>query len=548
MSFIRQSLQILFLCESLMYDDRKCPKDIYPFGVRENIQICLSTLFRWTPIKSHLDNAVSMINSSKDDYIRIESCFFFIFTMRESAEFSVHFNEIIELIDNLSQDAPSFLIEACRRYMRDVVYYFNCLENISDGPRLVLDSIYRYFARFPDAVPKLIRFNREYSERSFDHINSDISFINNILVFCDNKSDVVSLAILMSNVLKNLMRDFSRLSHLEAIVKFYSKVLLENFTKNTNRSDSARFTLFIMTAFRIVTDGMQMVLRSDCELTIIDEDDEDICEKTSEVLTYLVRTTGRAGRFYHEDLSERLVKYYQTLGHSCLLEPFICFIENFGYHLNTPVWFFERCKVIIEHAGDFLSSRDINDHILLIKLLMLILNPILAEQYENILEKIDFGNIVELTSRGLLLEVKSTFNECHKLLTEVFIHPSFSDNSWGKCEPRPETKSIVSSLYNSHVHGIVKNCIEVILLSWRSSHVKECGNLLRAMKIAENSDLETRLAIDNGFIAEILKNFSDKISPGTSISDSIMDILNASTKEEAENLAVLIQSKLKESK
>ncbi|KII64027.1 hypothetical protein RF11_14652 [Thelohanellus kitauei] len=436
--------------------------------------------------------------------------------MIESAEFPVHLNQIMKLINNFPRDAPSFLLEACCRHLKDVLDYFNCLHNTLHDSAVDLNSIYKFFSRIPDAVATIIELNGKSCDRSFEAIDSTISFINNILVFCDKKSDVVSLAVLMRDVLENRMPDLSSFDHLNAIVKFYSKILLENFARKTNRSDSARFTLFMMTAFQIVTDGMHMVLRPDCEVTVIDEafdlcfnvldhfkNDEDICEKTSEVLNFLILTTENAGRFNYEDLFERLVKYYQKLRNSCLLEPFIYLVDNFKYHINSPMWFFPHFKIIVEHTGVFLSNKEINDHLLFVKRLMQLINPILAERYENLLEKIDIGNIVELASRGLLLEDTITFNECHKLLTELFIHPTLSDYSCGKCKSRPETKSIVGNLHNSHVHEIVKNCINVILSSGGSSHVKECGNLLRAMKITERNDIEKSFLIERGFMSEI---------------------------------------------
>ncbi|KII63786.1 hypothetical protein RF11_15021 [Thelohanellus kitauei] len=138
------------------HDEIKSSDDLYIMAARKDMQLSLRKLFKFIPLKPHLDYIVTVINTSKDDYVRIESCLFFIFTMVESAEFPGHLNAIMELISSFPHEAPRFLIEACCRYLRDIIDYFNNLEKISGCPTISLDYIYKWLGRVSEAVATLI--------------------------------------------------------------------------------------------------------------------------------------------------------------------------------------------------------------------------------------------------------------------------------------------------------------------------------------------------------------------------------------------------------
>ncbi|KII67978.1 hypothetical protein RF11_01979 [Thelohanellus kitauei] len=172
---------------------------------------------------------------------------------------------------------------------------------------------------------------------------------------------------------------------------------------------------------------------------------------------------------------------------------------------------------------------------------MKLFQEILKYQYDEVLESIQVGRLISMASNGLLSQEESTFNECHKVLVELFTRPYTSI-----CKKRPETNSIVVRLYNSHVHRIVKNCIEVILSQRAVLYVKGCGHLLHVMNAAEVTGFGKRLKIERGFINDILENYPEKISQDKNIADSITKILNASSKEAAEDLAISTNSKINE--
>ncbi|KII73875.1 hypothetical protein RF11_10065 [Thelohanellus kitauei] len=145
--------------------------------------------------------------------------------------------------------------------------------------------------------------------------------------------------------------------------------------------------------------------------------------------------------------------------------------------------------------------------------------PILEKQYDTILEDIDIGRLVAVASHGLQSQNEKTFNECHKVLTELFLHPSTSI-----CKKRFETTLIVDRLYNSHVHRIVKDCIEVILTSRNTSNIKGCGDMLRIMKCPERHSIQSGFKIETWVLKEMLENYPEEISSDRSILENLTKI------------------------
>ncbi|KII64575.1 hypothetical protein RF11_06331 [Thelohanellus kitauei] len=172
---------------------------------------------------------------------------------------------------------------------------------------------------------------------------------------------------------------------------------------------------------------------------------------------------------------------------------------------------------------------------------MNVLNQVLGIQYDTILDEMDMGRLVDMASHGLLSQEQQTFKESHKVLNELFMHPSTSI-----CKKRPETNSIVMRLYNSYVLRIVKNCIEVILTSRMNWQIKGCGDMLRIINTAERIGIRAGLKIEKGVLSEILESYSEDVNADISVLTNLERMLNASSKEEAEGLAVLINSKLYE--
>ncbi|KII67977.1 hypothetical protein RF11_01978 [Thelohanellus kitauei] len=93
--------------------------------------------------------------------------------MLESPQFPVHLNEVMEMIGDFPPDTPTFLIEACCKFLREVIDHFNDEEMFSNGPPIPFDPIYKWLATVPETVSNLIEIERECNVESLQAIHSD---------------------------------------------------------------------------------------------------------------------------------------------------------------------------------------------------------------------------------------------------------------------------------------------------------------------------------------------------------------------------------------
>ncbi|KII67111.1 hypothetical protein RF11_00466 [Thelohanellus kitauei] len=169
------------------------PRDTVFAEVWENVKPGLRTLFQLIPIKPHLDHVISIIQASPHDYTRIMSCLLFISSMLESPDFPIRFNEIMELINNIPTDAPEFIIETCR-FLKDVFDHYSDPEMSSNGPKIVLNSMFECLAQFPEIVCNIVEVRGEVYIEMFPSVHLDFRFINNVVVFCREITGVEILA------------------------------------------------------------------------------------------------------------------------------------------------------------------------------------------------------------------------------------------------------------------------------------------------------------------------------------------------------------------
>ncbi|KII67112.1 hypothetical protein RF11_00467 [Thelohanellus kitauei] len=129
----------------------------------------------------------------------------------------------------------------------------------------------------------------------------------------------------------------------------------------------------------------------------------------------------------HLPIIEKLVDYYQSIGYSCFIRPYLAFLQYHGYKTwcNWEL-FLRNCKVIFEKACYFLPLEDSNHDPRHIERLMKLLTQIMSRQYDDVLENIDIEGLVYLASPGLLSEDEKTFHECYGFLIELFVHPTTS--------------------------------------------------------------------------------------------------------------------------
>ncbi|KII62490.1 hypothetical protein RF11_15533 [Thelohanellus kitauei] len=265
-----------------------------------------------------------------------------------------------------------------------------------------------------------------------------------------------------------------------------------------------------------------------------------MCEKLVDALLMVI--VNFFGCFYDKQkMFEKLLRFYLDSSFSCFIRPFCVYDQWINQYRNHKGWFFSYCSSIFNHASDFLSHDDPNHHSPHLERVLILLQSILHNLYDRCLDELDMGGLVDLASQGLLSHEPLRFEKCYNVLTELFAHNSTTNGS-----KESETDSILLSLYNSHVNLIVKNCIKVIVSQRNISIVKGCGNLLRIMSDTKRFGVAARLTIENMILKEDLEKCPEGIKIDQNIIDDLKNVLNAPNKTEAEDLAVLINSKLYE--
>ncbi|KII67109.1 hypothetical protein RF11_00464 [Thelohanellus kitauei] len=466
--------------------------------------------------------------------------------MLNRTHFPTDFNPVLEIILNIPPDAPSLFIETGVMFLYDFVYEFSDNENNAGGSVIDLDAIYKWIASVPEQACQILNYESFDMTEYYDHIISDLEYINNVIVFCREISEVESLGQSMADEINYFFPEKVDIFIFEGLVNFYF-LFYQDTTKNTAPNDYARLSLFLMTAFtKALGNDKEINIKSD-ETAIIEKgielcfevmnrlkENEEVCEKACDVLHITIHGTG--GMCLGK---EKLLKFYQISSFSCFIRPYHSLFKVIDSIECDQGWFLKNCNAIFEHACNFMSHEDSNNHPLHIERLMNLLRSILERHYEQVLSSMDIGRLVTLASHGLLSQEEQTFKECHSVLVELFTRPSTSI-----CKRRPETDSIVVRLYNSHSHLIVKDCVDVILSKRNIEYIKACGYMLSLMNVEDGYDIGTLLKFDKAHLYDILENYHNEVSIDESIFDDLTKILNVSSKEEAEDLAVSINSKL----
>ncbi|KII65621.1 hypothetical protein RF11_10059 [Thelohanellus kitauei] len=165
---------------------QKDPKDTFVVDVRANLLRSLTTVLRFVLDQHNFNDIILITRNSTSDYPRLMSCLFFIFKIKEDSHFPSYFQEVLELILNISPDAPSLLIEKLCQYLKDYIDHYNQCENYPDVAITVLDSIYKWLANKPGPAFKIFSNRRRYCHDEPDDIYSDI----------DVSSDLNSISII----------------------------------------------------------------------------------------------------------------------------------------------------------------------------------------------------------------------------------------------------------------------------------------------------------------------------------------------------------------
>ncbi|KII62491.1 hypothetical protein RF11_15534 [Thelohanellus kitauei] len=193
------------------------------------MRLSMRTVFKHVPAQSHIDYVVSIIKASAGDYSRIESCLFFVSGMITDTLFPVDFHEILDMILKCPTDAPSPLIEIYCKFLKDFTDHFDRQKKSSDVPTRIYDSIFRWLAQVPGSATKILGYEVDYSQCTYDKVKKDLQFINNIIVFCSELSVVETLGKFMADMITNMVIEDSDdiIGVFGSLVNFYSHELLQ---------------------------------------------------------------------------------------------------------------------------------------------------------------------------------------------------------------------------------------------------------------------------------------------------------------------------------
>ncbi|KII64576.1 hypothetical protein RF11_06332 [Thelohanellus kitauei] len=355
----RTPSKLCFACEEFMNEGLTGEDSQFIFDVQDKMTVCLRTVSELIPIQQYLNDAVSLISTDPCDSSRIESCLFFITGLIGESHFPIDCNETLEMILNTKPDAPSPLIEAYCRILKDLIPHIPEERNLSSTSEIGHDSIYKWLALVPETASKLNDIDEEDYEERVEQLNEHFEYINNILILCHEIREVENLARSLGNVLENFASSDDVIYVLDWVVDFYSKTLFQDFENNPNKSDSSRLTRFIMTAFAIITKSMDHIFVQPHELVTLQKtfslcfkvmnhckDNEEICERTCDVLRFIINIINWI--YYDlEDISKQFPQLYRSLGYSCVLIPFGAIIGVVHKHGKGWDWFLKDCKVSI---------------------------------------------------------------------------------------------------------------------------------------------------------------------------------------------------------
>ncbi|KII73874.1 hypothetical protein RF11_10064 [Thelohanellus kitauei] len=205
----------------------KCPEDTFIIDLRDTMKQCLRVVFKLVSIRPYLNNALSIISSNQSDFSKIEACLFFISGMITDISVAEDFYDVLKLILTFRPDAYSILIKTSCTFLKDFYYHFPDYPNASGDSLVGFDSIFQWLARVPDPAVEINSSNEEFYKDDLSCMISDIEYTNNILVFCQEITDVQNLAQWMVDSISNNANNDDLVLLLESLVDFYSDTLLQ---------------------------------------------------------------------------------------------------------------------------------------------------------------------------------------------------------------------------------------------------------------------------------------------------------------------------------
>ncbi|KII71232.1 hypothetical protein RF11_11750 [Thelohanellus kitauei] len=421
----------------MMNDYQEPPKDHFVINIRDKVRIILKNVFKRIPVEKHFEHVVSIVKTCAFNYPRLESCVFFISGMKTDNHYSMDFYEVVESILNIPQNAPALMIETCCRFLRDMILHTERQQMFCGLPVLALNSIYKWLSRVSEPFCKLIQNEVDACENMRLKTIADIHMINNILVFCHELDDFLNLLDVIGRKISKHISADDKMHALKHLVKFYSKVLCQDFNNNRDSSDSARFAELVMREFLNVCSHLGEIIVQPDDVVAVNKavslcvtvmnrfkDNERIGLVTGHTLYYILSISGEVYE-YHEYLYERLLKLYKYSSFMWYIKPFIAFINVYEKDISRYKWYFKFCKDIYYYVGEHLSKSK-RSCLGYLRDIMELLHRILRWHYDEVLENECMESIIRFACRGLLKPELSYSYECSKVLIELFANSSFS--------------------------------------------------------------------------------------------------------------------------
>ncbi|KII60390.1 hypothetical protein RF11_13451 [Thelohanellus kitauei] len=249
--FFDETLKALAVSNTGQNENLFDVKDEFLAVFRNSIRKCLQTAFKLKSPQPYLEILLSSIRTDPNDFSKLEPGIFYASSMLNNPKFAVDCHEVVKLILNIPPDAPVTLIKTCCEFLRDFIENCDVAENSSLTREISFDSIYQWLATVPDPASETLKRDREPRKDVLSDNISDCKYINNILVRCRESDHVERLAKLIGDVIRNTHEN-DAIEVLRGVLDFYKDPVYHQIENNSDRSESARITIFHMTALSII--------------------------------------------------------------------------------------------------------------------------------------------------------------------------------------------------------------------------------------------------------------------------------------------------------
>ncbi|KII63522.1 hypothetical protein RF11_08052 [Thelohanellus kitauei] len=526
-------------------------EDRFVVEFRDQIQHCLQTIFKVVLFEFYFNRAVAVIFSDPNDFAAIEPWIFLATSTITSAYFPVELMDILQIILDFPQNAPSSIIQTSCVFLK--TFLDNCVSSgrEDDIAETTIISIYRWLARFH------FRLIQDGKQKEGSHMNESnerllvFKLLNEPNDLFDEKTVLRSVATLLREPIhKAAERDEIR-KYLD-VLNFHTRAIIQELQINQPGGDSILFIFYTITSLIFLLEDIKLTHGYDYENTGIVyrawemcfevfkcfDHDEEMCGKTCVLLTKLI-SVDKGDHLDEQSASELLLQFYRSTSFECFVILFQA-IHNQQFCDGQGAKMFSKLrKAFYYQIFHFFEHKDPIHDSNLLKRLLIFSREILYLQYDDMLHFLDIGKVIPFATDALLSEDENMLNECRDFFDQLFLAKPCCDRT-----VRPKTDSIAGRFFRAHAPQIVKNCVEVISSPRKIYLVRVCGSLLHIMNDAEKILIPRNLNITEALIRQVCKDNSGPLCLDQKMLENFIKLINVSHRNEAGDMAASINSGL----